>query len=66
MLYHVKTNGMGCKHCIARVTGALNTLGAAIESMELNSFVIDYSGDTQAVRRAIEDLGFEVVSIEAK
>ena len=65
MLYHVKTSGMGCKHCIARVTGAMNALEAKIVRMELNDFEIDYEGDKNAVRRSIEDLGFEVISIEA-
>ena len=65
MKYRVTTSGMGCQHCIARVTNALNTIGADIVSMELNSFVIDFGEDTAPVREAIEELGFEVKAIEA-
>ena len=66
MKYHVTTAGMGCKHCIARVTNALQSLGANITRMELNDFDIEYDGDTASVRRAIEDLGFEFKAIEAE
>ncbi|MBO4848072.1 MAG: hypothetical protein J5586_02865 [Clostridia bacterium] len=64
MKYRVRTNGMGCKHCIARVTKAMEALGANIVTMELNDFVIEYGGDTAGVKAAIEALGFGVVSIE--
>ena len=57
---------MGCPHCIARVTNALKSLNAEIISIELNSIDIDYNGDIAAVRRGIEDLGFEFVSAEVK
>ncbi|MBO4384681.1 MAG: heavy-metal-associated domain-containing protein [Clostridia bacterium] len=64
MIYRVKTEGMGCPHCIMRVTNAINALGAAVRNMELNDFTVDYSGDSETLREAIEDLGFDVVSIE--
>lgn len=64
MIYSVKTEGMGCQHCIMRVTNAMNALGAKIIKMELNDFTIEYSGDPAAVREAVEDLGFDVKSVE--
>ncbi len=64
MIYRVKTEGMGCQHCIMRVTNAMNALGAEIKSMELNDFAVDFNGDPAAIREAVEDLGFDVVSLE--
>ena len=64
MDYRIKTEGMGCKHCIARVTKALESLSADIKNMELNDFTIGFGGDINAVRAAIEALGFKVKSIE--
>lgn len=66
MKYEIKTDGMGCQHCIDRVTKAMNTLGAEIIKVELNDIVIRFSGSEAAVREAIEDLGFDVLSITAE
>lgn len=63
MIYRVKTEGMGCQHCIARVTNAMNALGAGVASMELNDFTVDFNGDPGKIREAVEDLGFDVVEI---
>lgn len=65
MNYRIKTDGMGCAHCIARVTKAMESLGARIVSMELNDFTIEFGGDINAVKTAVEDLGFEFISAEA-
>ena len=65
MKYRIRTTGMGCPHCIARVTKAMEQIGAGIVSMELNDFTVSFPGDTSAVKKAITDLGFEVISIEA-
>ena len=65
MKYCIKLNGMGCAHCISRITLALNSIGADIISVELNKAVIDYGNDTSPIKEAVEDLGFELVSIEA-
>lgn len=64
MDYRIKTEGMGCAHCIARVTKAMEGLGAAIKSMELNDFTVEYSGEPSLIKEAVEDLGFDVVSVE--
>lgn len=64
MIYRVKTEGMGCPHCIMRVTNAMNALGAAVKNMALNDFTVEYEGDPAAIRTAVEDLGFDVISVE--
>lgn len=64
MKYTIKTEGMGCAHCIKRVTDAMNALVATPEKVELNDIVVDFDGDASALRTAIEDLGFDVISFE--
>lgn len=64
MKYRITTEGMGCPHCIARVTKALESLGAKIESMALNDFTVEYGGGADAIKKAIEDLGFKFKSAE--
>lgn len=62
----IKIEGMHCSHCLTRVTNALASLGlkanatlpdgiATVEGAEL---------DDAKLREAVEDLGFDVVSIE--
>ena len=65
MKYRVTISGMGCAHCISRVTNALDSIGADIIEIGLNTALIDYGEDTAPVKEAIEELGFKVVSIEA-
>ena len=57
MKYIITTEGMGCEHCIKRVTAAMQTLNAAIIYVKLNE---------NDLRNAIEDLGFDVISIKAQ
>ena len=64
MKYRVKTDGMGCAHCIARVTKAMEALGANVVSMALNDFTVECMKEPALVKKAIEGLGFDVVSIE--
>lgn len=64
MNYRIKTDGMGCAHCIARVTKAMEGLGAEIVSMELNDFTVAFSGDPALIKEAVEDLGFDVITVE--
>lgn len=64
MKYCLKIDGMGCAHCIRRVTEAMNAIGANIVSLELNNAIIDFREDVKPVREAIEDLGFDVISID--
>ena len=63
MKYVIKTEGMGCGHCISRVTAATNALGAKIDRIELNDICVESNVEEAVIREAIEDLGFDVVSI---
>lgn len=66
MKYSIITKGMGCPHCIKKVTRAMEELGAQIEKVELNDIAV-YSDKTEAdIRAAIEAKGFEVVSVKAE
>ncbi|MCR5808012.1 MAG: heavy-metal-associated domain-containing protein [Clostridiales bacterium] len=64
MKYRIKTEGMGCPHCIARVNKAVTDLGAVVIRMELNDFTIECEADPGLIRSTIADLGFDVISVE--
>lgn len=66
MKYIITTEGMGCEHCIKRVTAAMQTLNAAIIYVKLNDIAVDFNGNENDLRNAIEDLGFDVISIKAQ
>jgi copper chaperone CopZ len=66
MTYNVKTEGMGCPRCMAKVTKAMEALGAEVKRMELNDFTVAYEGAPEAIRSAIEALGFRFISAEAE
>ncbi len=66
MKYSIKTKGMGCPHCVKRVTKAMETLGADIKKVELNDIEICSELPEAAIREAIEKLGFEVTEIRAE
>ena len=66
MNYSIITKGMGCPHCIKRVTKAMEALGADIEKVELNDIAVKSDRAENELRAAIEALGFEVVSIKAE
>ncbi len=66
MKYSVITKGMGCPHCIKRVTKAMEGLGAKIGKVELNDIAVETEKGEAEIRAAIEALGFEVVSIKAE
>lgn len=66
MKYLITIDGMGCGHCVARVTAALNDVGALVESVKIGSAVADFSGDVDTIKTAIEEIGFDIISIEAK
>lgn len=63
MKYSIITKGMGCPHCIKKVTKAMEELGADIEKVELNDVVVRSDKGVDAIRAAIEAKGFEVVSV---
>ena len=64
MKYNVKTTGMGCPHCMKKVTKAMEGIGAVIERMELNDFTVEYGGSAEDIKKAVEAVGFGFVSAE--
>lgn len=67
--YTVKIDGMSCGHCVSSVTEALQALeGAKDVSVELASGIakLDTQADPEKIREAIEDIGFDVMSVEEK
>ncbi len=66
MKYLITIDKMGCGHCVARVTAALNDAGASVESVKIGSAVAEFSGDVDTLKAAVEEIGFDIVSIEAK
>ena len=58
--------GMMCKHCAARVEKALNAIEGVTAAVDLEAktaAVIGEADDT-ALRKAVEDAGYTVVSID--
>ena len=65
--YTVAIEGMHCANCVKRVTGALEGLeGARDVAVDLEAKRANLCTDAGAdrIREAVEDLGFEVVSID--
>ena len=61
----IKIEGMHCSHCSARVEKALAALGLAVTVDLAAKCAVVEGKDTadDVLRDAVEDLGFEVVSI---
>ena len=60
----VKIKGMSCQHCVASTTKALEGVaGVSNVQVDLDKGEAHYAGDVdqQAVKEAIEKIGFEVV-----
>lgn len=57
----VKIEGMGCMHCVKKVTNALSGIGAEVKKVEIGSAEVE--GDPKAIRAAIEGVGFKVTEI---
>ncbi|MBR3382358.1 MAG: hypothetical protein IKG85_04900 [Clostridia bacterium] len=66
MKYNVKTAGMGCAHCIANMTKAMEAMNAKVTRMELNDFDIEFEGTPDEIRAAVTELGFDFISAEEK
>ena len=66
MKYMIKTEGMGCQHCVKKVTKAMQELNAEIGHVELNDIAVRSDKTEAEIRSAIEELGFKVISVEAK
>lgn len=58
--------GMMCKHCAARVEKALNALDGITAAVNLEAKTAAVTGEAtdEALRKAVEDAGYTVVSID--
>jgi len=58
--------GMMCKHCAARVEKALNAIDGVTAAVDLEAKTAAVTGDADdaALRKAVEDAGYTVVSID--
>lgn len=60
--------GMSCKHCVNHVTEALNEIGAKDVEVNLDKklAIAEISEDItdEIIKEAIEEVGYDVVSIE--
>jgi len=61
----ITIEGMHCSHCSARVEKALRELGLDVISVDLaaKSATVEGGAAENLIREAIEDIGFEFVSI---
>lgn len=60
----LKIEGMGCMHCVAKVTKAMQEIGATVKSCEIGACEIEGVNDVDRIRDAIEGIGFELISAE--
>lgn len=60
----VGVNGMMCEHCVKHVKDALEKRGVKADvSLEKKRAIIEGEISDEAIREAISDAGYEVVSI---
>ncbi len=56
--------GMGCMHCVKKVTAALEGAGASVKKVEIGSAEIEPFEDVSLLKAAIEKAGFTLASAE--
>ena len=61
----LKIKGMGCMHCVAKVRKAMEAIGAEVVSCEIGACEIKGVDDVEQIRKAIVEIGFELISPEA-
>ena len=60
----IMIEGMHCVHCAAKVKKALDMLGENCEvDLEKKQAVLDTEASDDMLRKAVEDKGFQVVSV---
>ena len=64
----MKIDGMSCGHCSSRVEKALNGIPGVSATVDLEAATADIAlsqqVDEAVLRKAVEDAGYDVVSIE--
>lgn len=64
MSKNVKIEGMSCMHCVKHVENALSALeGVESFKVEVGSAVVEGNVSDEALKSAIEEEGYDVVSI---
>ncbi|GFP77289.1 cation transporter [Clostridium sp. YIM B02505] len=64
MSKQVKIEGMSCMHCVKHVENALSALeGVESFKVEVGSAVVEGNVSDEALKNAIEEEGYDVVSI---
>ncbi|GFZ31183.1 hypothetical protein CSC2_17090 [Clostridium zeae] len=64
MSKNVKIEGMSCMHCVKHVENALSALeGVESFKVEVGSAVVEGNVSDEALKNAIEEEGYDVVSI---
>lgn len=60
----VVIEGMSCEKCVGHVTKALNTVdGIEIVEVQIGKAIVDGDVSDAEIKEAVEDFGFDVVSI---
>ncbi len=64
----IHIEGMSCEHCSGRVEKALNSLEGvkAVVDLDKKQAIVEGTADREALKHAVEDAGYDVVSIESK
>ena len=63
----ITIEGMHCQHCVKAVTEALQAVegvSSVAVSLEAKNAVVEGTAANEALREAVEDIGFDVVSVQ--
>ena len=63
----ITIDGMHCQHCVKAVTEALQAVegvSSVAVSLEAKNAVVEGTAANEALKEAIEDIGFDVVSVQ--
>ena len=63
----ITIEGMHCQHCVKAVTEALQAVegvSSVVVSLEAKNAVVEGTAANEALREAVEDIGFDVVSVQ--
>jgi len=61
--YKIEIEGMGCMKCVASITAALQQIDAEVKTCEIGFAEVAFDGDTEELKTAVEDRGFDVIAI---